>query len=310
MTQAPPDFFPGLLRHSTGSGKLKAAATPVCAASVTASAVGPISTVQPTRRSFSPPDTSAGALFCPPPGFLAGSGSTAVAEAERAPPPKRPRTAFNFFSDAVRKGAKERNPHLDQKVRACPGPANDTHRARAHLMCSVEGQQCSGPAMLAARLPLVSCGAGLLACLPDPAAPARRRPVHFQSACAACCLLLEQPTSCLASTLSPGTCAGHQQDSGRDVGAAAQGGQGAVPCRGQGRQGALAAAAARAPGPLQTGAHAMRACGVRGHCAAGVQTRPKLAHCSSGPMPQMLQGPGPMPKHPSVEKPWTLLCRP
>lgn len=41
-----------------------------------------------------------------------------MAEVEPVPPPKRPRTAFNFFSDAVRPGTKERNPHLDQKV--CP----------------------------------------------------------------------------------------------------------------------------------------------------------------------------------------------
>ncbi|KAL4452088.1 hypothetical protein ABPG75_007750 [Micractinium tetrahymenae] len=56
-----------------------------------------------------------GALFCPPPGFLAGSGSIAVVKAEPTPPIKRPRTAYNFFSDAARPGAKERNPNLDQK---------------------------------------------------------------------------------------------------------------------------------------------------------------------------------------------------
>lgn len=68
--------------------------------------------------------TCAGALVSPPASFLGApaAGAAAGAAAQAAPIPhagaplKKPRTAFNFYSDAVRPGAKEKHPRADQKV--------------------------------------------------------------------------------------------------------------------------------------------------------------------------------------------------
>lgn len=58
----------------------------------------------------------AGALFSPPASFLTQAAPPPPAAAQTAPL-KKPRTAFNFYSDAVRPGAKEKHPRADQKVK-------------------------------------------------------------------------------------------------------------------------------------------------------------------------------------------------
>lgn len=58
-------------------------------------------------------DPPAGALLCPPAALV----DPAAAARPVAAPLKKPRTAFNFYSDAVRPAAKEKHPRADQKVR-------------------------------------------------------------------------------------------------------------------------------------------------------------------------------------------------
>lgn len=70
------------------------------------------------------PRPCAGLLFCPAPGFLGATAADAPGDpASPALPPKRPRTAFNYFSDAVRPGVREQHPLVDPKARARLGRA-------------------------------------------------------------------------------------------------------------------------------------------------------------------------------------------
>lgn len=101
------------------------------------------------------PAATAGALFCPPPGALVPAAPGALStladaagslapphtaqDAEGAPidpPAKKPRTAYNYFFDAVRALAKKQDPLADQKV----------SRA-AHFMQQVWGQVRLKPAL-------------------------------------------------------------------------------------------------------------------------------------------------------------------
>lgn len=63
-----------------------------------------------------------GSLLCPPDGFMAPRApTTAAADAAAQPAPprlsmlKRPKTAFNYFSEHVRDSAKQQHPTFDQK---------------------------------------------------------------------------------------------------------------------------------------------------------------------------------------------------